>query len=218
MSRQKKVRFLYNTLANNVIEKGKELYTTIKGKWNAIYFQNENPIILELACGKGEYTVGLGVQFPNNNYIGVDIKGDRIARGSKLAVDNKLTNIAFLRTGIKYLEEFFVDGEVSEIWLIHPDPQLRDKDEKKRLTNVNFLNLYKKLLKDEGFFRLKTDNPQLYEYTLEQLPLAGFKILNHTSDLYNSELITHHHGIKTHYEKIFTEKGFTINYIEAVKV
>lgn len=218
MSRQKLPRFLHNLNADNVIERGKPLYTTIKGRWREEYFKNDNPIVLELACGKGEYTIGLAKQFPDKNFIGIDIKGDRIARGSKIAYDNNLKNVCFLRTGIRYLEEFFEENEVSEIWLIHPDPQPRDKDEKKRLTNAYFLNLYNKILAKNGAFRLKTDNPTLYEYSLISIPEVNFGISNHTSDLYSSDLLDHHYGIKTHYERIFTEKGFTINYIEAYKL
>ncbi|MDP5139143.1 MAG: methyltransferase domain-containing protein, partial [Spirosomaceae bacterium] len=118
MSRRKKERFDHNIEAQNVIERGKPLYTTIKGKWNSNYFENDNPIVVELACGKGEYSVGLGEAYPNKNFIGVDIKGDRIARGSKKAIEKNLDNVCFLRTGIQYLEEFFVEGEIDEIWLI----------------------------------------------------------------------------------------------------
>ena len=130
MSRKKQHRFEHNISADNVIERGKELYTSIKGKWNEVFFKNWNPITVELACGKGEYTVGLSKQFPDVNFIGVDIKGDRIARGSKKAMDLNLSNVAFLRTGIQYLDEFFEPEEIDEIWLVHPDPQPRDKEEK----------------------------------------------------------------------------------------
>jgi tRNA (guanine-N7-)-methyltransferase len=163
MARQKLKRFLHNTLAENVIEKGKPLYTSVKGNWNKVYFQNDNPIVLELACGKGEYTTGFAGVFPEKNYIGIDVKGDRIQRGSKRAIDNNLNNVAFLRAGIQYMDEFFEIGEVDEIWLIHPDPQPKDKDEKKRLTNPNFLSLYAKYMKQGGHFLFKTDNPFLYE-------------------------------------------------------
>lgn len=213
MTRRKLHRFQHNQEAFNVIERGKEYYTTIKGKWHE-YFKNDNPIFLELACGKGEYTVGLAENLPDKNIIGVDIKGDRIARGSKAAINKGLTNAAFLRTGIQFLDEFFEPNEVDEIWLIHPDPQPRDKEEKRRLTNQNFLNLYKKYLKPDGFFRLKTDSSFLYDYTLEVLSHDDeLVIIDHTNDLYNSPLNEHHFGIETHYEKLWTEKGCTINYI-----
>lgn len=199
-----------------MIERGKPLYTTIRGHWKETYFENRNPVVLELACGKGEYTVGLGRAFPERNYIGIDIKGDRIARGSRQATEAGLTNVAFLRTSIQYLEEFFEPGEADEIWLVHPDPQPRDKDEKKRLTNQWFLALYARIIKDGGIFHLKTDNPFLYEYSLESLSGApGYSVLEHTDNLYESDLMAGHHNITTHYEKLFREKGFTICYIKA---
>lgn len=216
MSRRKLGRFQHNTEAKNVIERGKELYTTIKGKWNPEFFKNENPIVLELACGKGEYTVGLGQRFPERNFIGIDIKGDRIARGSKRALDAKLDNVAFLRTGIQYLDEFFEPDEVSEIWLVHPDPQPRDKEEKRRLTNQRFLDLYKTYLKKDGIYHLKTDSEFLFDYSLEVMRQdSDFEILEYTKDLYNSPLREGHFEIITHYEKLFTEKGSNIHYLKA---
>jgi tRNA (guanine-N7-)-methyltransferase len=216
LSRKKLPRFEHNLNATNVIERGKVLYTTIKGKWNEVYFNNENPIVLELACGKGEYTVGLGKEFPELNFIGIDIKGDRIARGSKIAQTLGLNNVAFLRTGIQYLEEFFIPNEISEIWLVHPDPQPRDREERRRLTNQKFLDLYKIYLKNEGIFHLKTDSSFLFDYSLEVLKNdPDFEILDYTDDLYNSDLKKQHFEIKTYYEKLFHEKGSSINYIKA---
>lgn len=216
MARKKTHRFEYNKTAENVIERGKDLYSTIKGKWNEVYFKNDNPIALELACGKGEYTVGLGQNVPNSNFIGIDIKGDRISRGSKAAENLKLKNVAFLRTSIQFLDEFFEENEVDEIWLIHPDPQPRDKEERKRLTNQRFLNIYKKYLKQDGYFKLKTDSAFLYEYSLETLKNdSDFEIVDFSDDLYNSELYSEHFGIVTHYEKLFREQGHSIHYIKA---
>lgn len=218
MSRRKQQRFDHNIVSNNVIERGKELYTTVKGKWNESYFKNDNPIVLELACGKGEYSVGLGEVYPNKNFIGIDIKGDRIARGSKKAIDKSLENVCFLRTGIQFLEQFFEVGEVDEIWLINPDPQPRDKEEKRRLTNEKYLALYSKVLKPDGYLNFKTDSSFLYEYTLETLRNSKtFNIENYTADLYNSDLYAEHHGIKTHYEELFVEQGHIISYIKAKK-
>lgn len=215
--RRKKHRFEHNQQATNVIEKGKPLYTTIKGKWNSEFFKNDNPLVLELACGKGEYTVGLAENIPDKNFIGVDIKGDRIARGSKRAIDKDLNNAAFLRTGIQYLDEFFEPAEVEEIWLIHPDPQPSDKQEKKRLTNPHFLDIYKTYLKDGGQFRLKTDSPGLYEYSLEGLRQdPEFEVIAHTNDLYKSDLLADHFGIITHYEQLWVAKGYTVNYIKCI--
>lgn len=216
MSRKKIPRFEHNKNASNVIERGKELYTSIKGKWNESYFKNNNQIILELACGKGEYTVGFGKRFKENNFIGVDIKGDRIARGSKIAENLNLINVAFLRIGIQFLDEFFVPNEVSEIWLIHPDPQPRDKEERKRLTNQKFLNIYKKYLKNEGLFHLKTDSEFLFDYSLKVIKDdPEFEIISFTKDLYNSDLKEEHFEIKTYYEKLFHEQGSSINYLKA---
>lgn len=216
MSRRKLGRFEHNLTASNVIERGKELYISIKGRWNELYFKNANPIVLELACGKGEYTVGLGGRFPDANFIGIDIKGDRIARGSLNAMKQGLENVAFLRTGIQYLEEFFVEDEVSEIWLVHPDPQPRDKEEKRRLTNQKFLDLYKRYLKDGGIFHLKTDSEFLFDYSLEVIKAdEDLEILDYTKDLYNSPLREGHFEIVTYYERFFAEKGSNIHYLKA---
>lgn len=216
MSRRKLDKYQFSQEAENVIERGNPLYTTIKGKWDELLFKNENPITLELACGKGEYTIGLAQKFPDRNFIGVDIKGDRLARGSKIASELDLKNAAFLRTSIQYMDEFFGENEIAEIWLVHPDPQLRDRDEKKRLTNPFFLKSYLSFLKPGGIFHLKTDSYPLFEYSLTVLAETFFEITNQTSDLYNSELLDCHHGITTHYERAFHSKGFNINYIQAV--
>lgn len=217
MSRRKLHHYKFSAEAANVIEKGKPFFTEIKGKWNELYFQNPNPIVLELACGKGEYTVGLGQIFPEKNFIGMDIKGDRIARGSLAATEAGLSNVAFLRAGIQYSSEFFEENELDEIWLIHPDPQVRDRDEGKRLTNPEFLRNYAKYLKPGGLFCLKTDSSFLYEYSLETISNSeAYKILEYTDDLYTSPLLDEHHGVKTHYEGIFVSKGYTIKFIKSV--
>lgn len=214
MTRRKIHRFQFNAESTNVIEVGKPIYKSIKGKWRSIYFRNVNPIVLELACGKGEYTVGLAQAFPDKNFIGIDIKGDRIARGAKAAQEGGLANVAFLRTDIRYLYEFFEEGEVDEIWVTFPDPQPRPKQEKHRLTHPRFLEAYKQILKPSGSFHLKTDNPPLFEYSLNTIVEAGFTDLVYTTDLYNSPLNQIHLGIKTKYEGIFFDKGFTINYLQ----
>ncbi|MCE6992170.1 tRNA (guanosine(46)-N7)-methyltransferase TrmB [Dyadobacter sp. CY323] len=216
MARRKLHHYQFNEGADNVIQAGKPLYSGIKGKWNELYFENSNPIVVELACGKGEYTVGLGKVFSDKNFVGMDIKGDRIARGSALASELNLTNVAFLRGGIQYSHEFFEEKELSEIWLIHPDPQVRDRDENKRLTNPTFLEKYAGFLKTKGIFCLKTDSSFLFEYSLDSLAKCGhFNILEFTDDLYQSQLLDEHFGVKTHYEGIFTSKGHTIKYIKA---
>jgi len=216
LSRRKLDKYQFSQEAENVIERGNPLYTTIKGKWDDLFFKNENPITLELACGKGEYTTGLAQKFPDRNFIGVDIKGDRLARGSKIASELDLKNAAFLRTSIQYMDEFFEESEIDEIWLVHPDPQLRDRDEKKRLTNSFFLKSYLSYLKPGGIFHLKTDSYSLFEYSVTVLAETFFEITNQTSDLYNSELFDCHFGISTHYERAFHSKGFNINYIQAI--
>ncbi|WP_439558782.1 tRNA (guanosine(46)-N7)-methyltransferase TrmB [Dyadobacter sp.] len=217
MTRRKLYHYNFSAQADNVIEAGKPLYQEIKGNWNKLYFNNENPIVVELACGKGEYTVGLGIKFPEKNFIGMDIKGDRIARGSAMATELNLRNVAFLRGGIQYSHEFFEENELSEIWLIHPDPQVRERDEPKRLTNPDFLEKYAGFIKPGGLFCLKTDSTFLYEYSLETLKNSPrYEILEHTDDLYQSTLLDDHHGVKTHYETIFTGKGYTIKYIKAI--
>ncbi|MGF7213988.1 tRNA (guanine-N7-)-methyltransferase [Spirosoma lacussanchae] len=218
MTRRKQHRFLQNAESQNVIEVGKPLYKTIKGNWRSGYFNNNNPIVLELACGKGEYTVGLAQAYPAMNFIGVDIKGDRIARGSQAALGLNLQNVAFLRTDINFLLEFFSAGEVNEIWITFPDPQPRPKQEKHRLTHPRFLDLYKTILVQEGTLHLKTDNPELFAYSLEVIGQNGFADLQYTTDLYESALNAIHMNIKTKYEQLFFDKGFTINYLQCKKV
>jgi tRNA (guanine-N7-)-methyltransferase len=214
VTRRKHHFFLQNAESANVIEVGKSLYKTIKGRWRQDYFTNDNPIVLELACGKGEYSIGLAQAFPDTNFIGVDIKGDRIARGSKIAQTLGLSNVAFLRTDINYLQEFFEEGEVNEIWITFPDPQPRPKQDKHRLTHPRFLAIYKQLLVRGGTMHLKTDSPELFGYSVEQVKQFGCYDLQLTTDLYQSPLNKIHFGIKTKYEQVFFDKGFTINYLQ----
>jgi tRNA (guanine-N7-)-methyltransferase len=198
------------TLYFENIQKGLEL----KGKWHSDYFKNQNPIVLELGCGRGEYTVGLAQNNPDKNYIGVDIKGNRIWTGAKFALDEHLNNVAFVRTRIDFVEHCFDKDEISEIWITFPDPQPQKTRERKRLTNIRFLDRYKKFLKPGGILHLKTDNTGLFEYTLEVIKENGFELLFSTNDLYNNcpagreELI----NIKTYYEKLHFSKGETIKY------
>jgi tRNA (guanine-N7-)-methyltransferase len=198
----------------NVIEPTKEIYHYVRGKWNADHFKNDNPITIELACGRGEYTVGLASLFPDRNYIGVDIKGERIWKGGTLAVEGRLTNVAFLRTMILLIENFFSDGEVSEIWITFPDPRPKKRDIKRRLTSPRFLAIYKRLLKPGGYIRLKTDNTPLFDYTLEELSQRkDIEDLKFTHDLYNSDLRAECFDIKTRYELAFASKGELIKYL-----
>ena len=199
---------------DNVLENGKDLYTKIKGNWNELYFKNDQPITVELACGRGEYSVGLATRFPERNFIGVDMKGDRLWKGSTMAVDRGLTNVGFLRTQIVDLETFFKPGEIDEIWLTFPDPRPKKRDVKRRLTSPRFMDIYRKVLKPGQYFRLKTDNTPLFDYTLEQLGYRNdLDDLKVTRDLYNSDLREECFDIKTRYEEMFAAKGEMIKYL-----
>ncbi len=215
MSRKKLVRFAQNEVNPNVVQAGKPIFEQIKGQWNALQFANNQPLVVELACGRGEFTLGLGRQYTNQNFIGVDIKGSRIWKGSSSATAEGIQTVAFLRTQIQQLQDFFAPGEISELWITFPDPFPRDGDEKRRLTSPKFLEMYKQLVKAGGLIHFKTDNTGLYEYTdlvLKDRP--DCQIHYNTADFYESELRDAHHGIKTRYEKIFSDKGEKIKYIQ----
>ncbi|WP_020528531.1 tRNA (guanosine(46)-N7)-methyltransferase TrmB [Flexithrix dorotheae] len=214
MSRRKLAKFEENNKRNNVIEPGKPIYEQVKGNWNNKVFNNDNPIVLELACGNGEYSTGMANVFPEKNFIGVDVKGDRIFNGSTVAINNNLNNVAFLRCQILTLQNFFEENEVDEIWIVFPDPRPRSRDEKRRLTHPRYLNIYENILKEDSWIRFKTDSLPLFEYTLEVLEETRIKDLTYTKDLYNSDLLEEHFGIKTRYENMFSEKGFKINYLK----
>ena len=187
----------------------------LKGNWHKDRFKNNNPIVLELGCGKGEYTIGLAQNNPNKNYIGVDIKGNRIWTGAKQAIENNLTNVAFVRTKIDFIDHCFAENEVDEIWITFPDPQPQKPRAKQRLTHKLFLDRYKKFLKKDGIVHLKTDSTGLYEFTLEVIAENKLPISWHTNNLYQNcpadrqELI----NIKTYYEALFTSRGEDIKYI-----
>ncbi|MFN4147470.1 MAG: tRNA (guanosine(46)-N7)-methyltransferase TrmB [Runella sp.] len=214
MARKKLLRFASNSLATNVLERGKPFYENCKGKWNESYFGNQNPIVLELGCGNGEYSVGLAQFFPEKNFIGVDVKGDRLAVGSERAFSLELLNVCFLRAPINFIENFFSEGEVSEIWLTFPDPFNLKRRIRRRLTHPLYLEKYRTILKKGGLFHLKTDNCPFFDYSLEQLEAVGFHIISHTYDLYQSPLLAEHYGIQTRFERIFSEKGFPIHYLK----
>ena len=190
----------------------------IKGKWNTDYFKNTNPLILELGCGKGEYTVGMSTLLPENNYVGVDIKGARIWRGAKTVEENKITNAAFLRTKVEFLTSFFAPNEVDEIWLTFSDPQPTDKKGTKRLTSSNFIEIYRKIAKPNAMVHLKTDSIFLYECALETIASYKLQILKSTVDLYADKMegLTDTEqkvlAIKTFYENKFLPNGIKINY------
>ncbi|HRI78512.1 MAG TPA: tRNA (guanosine(46)-N7)-methyltransferase TrmB [Cyclobacteriaceae bacterium] len=198
----------------NVLEPGKELFERVKGRWNADYFGNENPITVELACGRGEYSVALAKMFPSRNYVGVDIKGDRIWKGSTLAIEQNLSNIGFLRTNILNIDFFFAEHEIDEIWLTFADPRPKKRDVKRRLTNSRFLDMYKKLLRPGGIFRFKTDNTGLFQYTLDELRQRNdIDELVFTEDVYQSPLQPECYDIKTRYEEMFASQGEKIKYL-----
>lgn len=214
MSRHKTKKFEQNKLRRNIVEPGKPLFDSIKGKWNRDYFENDNEIVLELACGRGEYTVGQARLFPDRNFIGVDLKGDRIWKGSGIAEKEGLDNAAFLRIQIQKLEEFFTINEVNQIWIMFPDPRPKKSDLKRRLTHPRFLELYKNILRKGGEVRLKTDNTGFFGYTLETLSeRSDILDLTYTHDLYESELRPECYDIKTRYEEKFTEEGHKIKYL-----
>lgn len=190
----------------------KENGCPMRGHWNENYFHNDNPIVLELGCGKGEYAVGLGKRFPDKNYIGVDIKGARMWTGAKQVVEAGLTNVAFLRTSIEFIDRLFAPDEVSEVWITFPDPQMKNVN--KRLTGTRFLNNYRNMLKDGGIVHLKTDSPFLYTYTDAMVKLNNLPVEVNTSNLYNSGLADDILEIKTHYEKQWLERGLTIKYLK----
>lgn len=183
----------------------------LKGKWHSDFFGNGNPIVLELGCGKGEYTVGLAKRFPDRNFIGVDIKGARMWTGAKQAVADNMPNVAFVRTNIELIASFFAPGEVSEIWITFPDPQMKKTN--KRLTSVRFLNLYRRILEPGGIINLKTDSPFLYTYTRELVRLNGLPVEVDTDDLYASGMADDILEIRTFYEQQWLARGLTIKYL-----
>ena len=184
---------------------------TIAGNWHSDFFHNDNPIVLELGCGRGEYTVGLAQMFPDKNFVGIDIKGARIWAGARQACLDNMANVGFLRTNIEFLTRFFALDEVSEIWITFPDPQM--KKATKRLTSSYFMERYSTIMKDNGIVNLKTDSPFLYQYTLEMLKANSFPCLTNTPDLYHSDYTDPVLSLKTHYERQWLDRGMTIKYL-----
>jgi tRNA (guanine-N7-)-methyltransferase len=185
----------------------------LKGNWKRDFFKNSHPIVVELGCGKGEYTVGMARRFPEKNFIGVDIKGARIWRGAKTSKEENLTNVAFLRTRIELISAFFVANEVSEIWITFPDPQMKTGRAKKRLTSAGFLTRYQLFIVDQGLVHLKTDSKFFYEYTLEVVKQNQLPLIKNTPDLYKELWTDAILAIQTHYEKLHIDEGDNINYI-----
>ena len=218
-SKNKLKRFSENETFTNVFQPTREEVVgnefPLRGKWNSEFFKNDNPIVLELGCGKGEYSVGLAERFPNKNFIGIDIKGARFWRGAKTAVESGMNNVAFVRTQIELINHIFTENEVSEIWITFPDPQIKYKRTKHRMTNSEFLNNYKKILKPNGLMHLKTDSEFMHGYTLGLLHGEGHEVIYANHNIYKNEgapaEVT---GIQTFYESQYLEVNKPITYIQ----
>jgi len=207
MAQKKLLRFSEIKKFPNVLEYPQGM----KGQWKE-FFHNDHPVILELACGRGEYTIGLAQLYPGKNFIGLDIKGNRMYIGAKKALDTQLSNTAFLRTQIEMLPNYFEQDEVDEIWIIFPDPHLRTSKAKKRLTHPRFLRLYEQILKRKGRVHLKTDSPELYQFTKRVIEMYGLKLLKVCDDVYNKSTMPEL-KIRTHYEGLDIAKSDTIYYL-----
>ena len=217
-SKNKLRRFRENETFSNVVQPSREEVLNnsleLKGNWRKNFFKNNNPLVLELGCGKGEYSVSLAKAYPKMNFLGIDIKGARFWRGAKIALEENLENVGFLRTQIELIDHIFEENEVDEIWITFPDPQIKYKRTKHRLTNADFLQKYKKILKPDGFVHLKTDSEFMHGYTLGLLNGLGEIIEYAHHDVYGSqgapEAVT---NIQTFYEKQYLEIGKKITYI-----
>lgn len=208
MGQKKLIRFEAIKAFPNVLEYPQNM----PGTWNEFY-KNNYPLTLELACGKGEYAVGLGRMYKERNFLGIDIKGNRIWRGAKTALEEGLDNVAFIRSHIDKITDYFAPGEVHEIWITFPDPQLRASRSKKRLTHPHFLRLYQQILKPGGIIHLKTDSPRLYHFTLAVINLFQLKLLEQSDQVYSNEYIKPELTIKTHYEGLDIAQSNRIHYI-----
>ena len=217
-SKNKLRRFRENETFENVVQPSREEVLNdsleLKGNWQKKFFKNNNPLVLELGCGKGEYSVNLAKKYPKINFLGIDIKGARFWRGAKIALEEKLENVGFLRTQIELIDHIFGENEVDEIWITFPDPQIKYKRTKHRLTNAEFLQKYKKILRPDGFVHLKTDSEFMHGYTLGLLHGLGETIEYAHHDIYGSQgapgAVT---SIQTFYEKQYLEVGKKITYI-----
>lgn len=208
MGQKKLIRFAELETFHNVLQFPRDM----PGKWKS-FFKNENPITLELACGKGEYAVGLGELYPQRNFIGVDLKGNRIWVGAKKALKQDLSNVAFLRTQIDLIATYFSKEEVAELWITFPDPQLRMSKAKKRLTHPKFLRLYQQFLAPGGLINLKTDSPHLYRFTKWVIELYGCIVHKDLDNVYNEKEVTEDLKIKTHYESLDIAGSNRIHYL-----
>ena len=218
-SKNKLKRFKENETFKNVIQPERELLENdvfqLKGNWHTDFFKNDNPIVLELGCGRGEYTLYLATQNSDKNFIGIDIKGARFWRGAKTALEKNLKNIAFIRAQIELIDTLFSIGEVAEIWITFPDPQIKFKRTKHRLTHPEFLHKYKQILQPSGSIHLKTDSEFLHGFTLGILNDSAFELLYAHHDIYNNSHAPEAAiGVQTFYEKIFLEQNKPITYLE----
>lgn len=218
-SKNKLKRFRENESFENVVQPSREEITEnryhLKGNWKRDFFKNNNPIVLELGCGKGEYSVALAKEYPHKNFLGIDIKGARFWRGAKTASEEGLKNVGFMRTQIELIDLIFEEDEVDEIWITFPDPQIKYKRTKHRLTNTNFLQKYKQVLKPGGMVNLKTDSEFMHGYTLGLLHGEGHEIVQANHDVYKNEYSPKEViGIQTFYEKQYLEQGKPITYIQ----
>jgi tRNA (guanine-N7-)-methyltransferase len=186
---------------------------SIKGKWKSKVLKNDNPLVVELGCGKGEYSLGLARKYPEKNFLGVDVKGARMWKGASDAVNDGISNVAFLRTRIEFIEYCFAKNEVDEIWITFPDPQIKKKRAKNRLTHPKFLQLYSNIMRDNGLIHLKTDSQFLHGYTLGIIEGCRYTLEDAEHDIYNAVLKRENMEIKTHYEKLFLEKNMPISYL-----
>ncbi len=211
MGQKKLIRFAELKTLSNALEYPAEM----KGQW-AGFFKNDNPITLELACGKGEYAVGLGRLYKDKNFIGVDLKGNRMWVGAKTALAEGLINVAFLRSQIEKIDDYFLEGEIAEIWITFPDPQLSFSRSKKRLTHPRFLRLYQNIMGKNGIVNLKTDSPDLYNFTKLVINLFGLELLVDKDDVHAGEKVSTELAIKTHYEKLDIAQSNRIHYLRFV--
>jgi len=217
-SKNKLKRFKENETFNNVVQPSRDALVnkefSLKGNWNRDFFKNSNPLVLELGCGKGEYSIALAKKYPNKNFIGIDIKGARFWRGAKSAIEENIENVAFLRTQIELIDHAFAEHEVDEIWITFPDPQIKYKRTKHRMTNSEFLKRYKTILKPDGVVNLKTDSEFMHGYTLGLLHGEGHEVLYANHNVYKQEgspeEVT---GIQTFYESQYLEQNKPITYI-----
>lgn len=209
MAQKKLERFAAIKTFPNVLEYPADM----AGKWTA-FFKNEGPVVLELACGKGEYALGLGALYPEKNFIGIDIKGNRIWVGASKALKENMSNIAFIRSQIDKINDYFLPGEVTEIWITFPDPQLRTSKAKKRLTHPRFLRLYQRLLKPGGKIHLKTDSPDLYRFTRSVIDLYDLDLIESRDDLYSGQEISRELGIRTYYESLDIAQSARVFYLQ----